>query len=286
MNIKITNKDGATLKTANKYVKEDIAIVLDESFAQPSGTLKITENGTHDVTNYESVNVNVASSGSGTDMLQARVDATNSCEYLFYRYTGSNVDFISNLETSNVTDMGSMFYNCSNLTTIPQLDTSNITDMASMFSGCSSLTSVSLTNTSKVTNIYGMFSSCVSLTSVPQLNIRNVTNMNNTFKGCSALETIDITYYNLSSNVSNFASNCTALKSLIIRSFGTNYVLSSNAFNNSGIASGTGYIYVPRNMVDTLKSATNWSTYASQIRALEDYTVDGTTTGALDETKI
>ena len=54
----------------------------------------------------------------------------------------------------------------------------------------------------------------------------------------------------------------------------------------SGIANGKGYIYVPRAMVDTLKSATNWSTYATQIRALEDYTVDGTITGELDESKI
>ena len=35
-----------------------------------------------------------------------------------------------------------------------------------------------------------------------------------------------------------------------------------------------------------LQAATNWSTYAAQFRALEDYTVDGTTTGELDETKI
>ena len=39
-------------------------------------------------------------------------------------------------------------------------------------------------------------------------------------------------------------------------------------------------------LVDSYKAATNWSTYADQIRALEDYTVDGTTTGALDETKV
>lgn len=50
--------------------------------------------------------------------------------------------------------------------------------------------------------------------------------------------------------------------------------------------SGTGYIYVPRALVDTYKAATNWSTIADQFRALEDYTVDGTITGELDESKI
>lgn len=39
-------------------------------------------------------------------------------------------------------------------------------------------------------------------------------------------------------------------------------------------------------LVDSYKAATNWSTYATQFRALEDYTVDGTITGELDSTKI
>lgn len=47
-----------------------------------------------------------------------------------------------------------------------------------------------------------------------------------------------------------------------------------------------GYIYVPRDLVESYKTATNWSNFATQFRALEDYTVDGTTTGALDESKI
>ena len=60
----------------------------------------------------------------------------------------------------------------------------------------------------------------------------------------------------------------------------------TKTFNDTPIAKGTGYIYVPRALVDSYKAATNWSTYASQFRALEDYTVNGTITGALDETKI
>ena len=41
------------------------------------------------------------------------------------------------------------------------------------------------------------------------------------------------------------------------------------AFNPSGLKDG--YIYVPRSLVDSYKAATNWSNYASQIRAIEDY---------------
>lgn len=59
-----------------------------------------------------------------------------------------------------------------------------------------------------------------------------------------------------------------------------------NAFQQTPIASGTGYIYVPRALVDSYKTAENWSTFASQFRALEDYTVDGTVTGDLGESKI
>lgn len=79
--------------------------------------------------------------------------------------------------------------------------------------------------------------------------------------------------------------NCVNLTSFIIRS-GTTSLNKATAFTGTPIESGTGYIYVPADLVDTYKAATNWSTYASQIRALENYTVDGTVTGELDPTKI
>ena len=79
---------------------------------------------------------------------------------------------------------------------------------------------------------------------------------------------------------------CINLKSLILRSETQTELSSTNAFTSTPIASGTGYIYVPKSLVDSYKSATNWSVYANQFRALEDYTVDGTITGELDESKI
>lgn len=52
-------------------------------------------------------------------------------------------------------------------------------------------------------------------------------------------------------------------------------------------ANKRGHVYVPRNLISAYQSASNWSTcYANQsdlFRALEDYTVDGTTTGELDQ---
>ena len=60
----------------------------------------------------------------------------------------------------------------------------------------------------------------------------------------------------------------------------------TSALSGTPIESGSGYIYVPAALVDSYKTASNWSTYANQFRALEDYTVDGTTTGALDDSKV
>lgn len=44
----------------------------------------------------------------------------------------------------------------------------------------------------------------------------------------------------------------------------------TRAFYNSGIEKGTGYIYVPDDLVDSYKAANNWSTYAAQIRPLSE----------------
>lgn len=200
--------------------------------------------------------------------------------------------------TSNNTTMSAMFYSCNNLLNVPAFNTSKVTSMSETFVNCSSLTSIPQFDTSNVIYMGSMCSGCTKLTSIGKLNTIKVTNMAAAFNGCSKLSMIDISYYNISSasNMNNFAKNCYSLKALIIRGFGSSTALNTNSFTGCYHILGTtssaynpsgakdGYIYVPRAMVDTLKSATNWSTYASQIRALEDYTLDGTTTGELNLT--
>ena len=83
-----------------------------------------------------------------------------------------NVKFLSSLpdfnkwDTSQVTNMKSMFNGCESLSQLPDIsiwDTKNVTDMSSMFEGYESLASfpnISKWNTKNVTTMSSMFSSC------------------------------------------------------------------------------------------------------------------------------
>lgn len=106
------------------------------------------------------------------------------------------------------------------------------------------------------------------------------------FYSCTKLITAD--FPNLSGSITTQAfQDCKALAALILRNNAVVSLAATNVFLGATlITSGTGYIYVPRAVMEEYQIATNWSVYADQFRALEDYTVDGTTTGELDETKI
>ena len=98
---------------------------------------------------------------------------------------------LSNFDTSRVTDMSSMFLNVAKPTSldISNFDTSNVTDMSWMFAGMRNLTSLNLSNfdTSKVTNMEEMFGYMYGLTSlnITNFNTSQVTNMMGMFKSSS-----------------------------------------------------------------------------------------------------
>ena len=127
----------------------------------------------------------------------------------------------------------------------------------------------------------GAFSSCSALTTVDFPAATSIGGY--AFQNCSALTTVD---FPVATSIGDGAfKSCSALKSLLLRGNNVCTLSSTSAFTSTPIASGTGYIYVPSALIEQYKAATNWSTYAAQFRALENYTVDGTVTGELDPAK-
>lgn len=220
---------------------------------------------------------------------------------------------LTEVDLPNVTSVaGNAFQKCTALTDVncPALTTGG----AYLFDGCTSLKNVNLP---ALTSVAGrnMFYGCSTLETISLPNL--VTADRYMFYNCGALKNASVPKLTsvpqacfqscglLSIDLPLVTSIASAglyqninLVAVILRSETMCTLAATNVFDNCCHIVGTtlyganpdklkdGFIYVPRALVDSYKTATNWSKYASQFRALEDYTVDGTITGALDETKI
>ncbi len=172
-----------------------------------------------------------------------------SCKLMFHEYLQCTSIDLSNVDTSNVTDMSNMFNigNASELSPLTYLDissfdTSNVTDMSLMFRSCELLTSLDLSSfdTSNVTDMYGMFAFCLSLTSLDlsSFDTSNVTDMYGMFSRCESLPSLDLSSFDTSNvtNMSHMFSCCESLPSLDLSTFDTSNVadMSSMFYNCSG----------------------------------------------------
>ena len=129
------------------------------------------------------------------------------------------------------------------------------------------ISGVYVNNTVTAIGVYGL-AGCTKLTSVVLPAVRRTDG--NSMTGCSELTKAD--FSNLQTiRYSTFYNNKKLIALIIRRHAVTTLDNTTNVFKNTPIASGTGYIYVPSDMVSAYKTATNWSTYANQIRAIEDY---------------
>ena len=138
---------------------------------------------------------------------------------------------------------------------------------SSAFTGDDSLTSVNLPAVTTIES--SAFSNCSALTTVNFLPAVTYIRLW-AFSNCSALTSIDLPAVTTIEDYVFY--NCDLLTSVIIRTTSQVCILDgASVFTNSPIASGTGYIYVPDELVESYKAATNWSTYADQIKPLSEY---------------
>ena len=176
----------------------------------------------------------------------------------------ANID-LSNFDTSNVTDMSSMFKNTWQLTSLnllnfntskvkkmnsmfsgsslPSLnllsfDTSKVIDMSKMFYDMHKLTLLDLSNfdTSNVTDMSQMFSSTFKLTLLDLSNFdtSNVTNMSGMFSYMTQLTSLNLSSFNTSkvTNMSEMFDSVTSLNSLDLSTFNTSKVTNMRGMFN------------------------------------------------------
>ena len=138
-----------------------------------------------------------------------------------YRDYITSVIFDASFANARPTGTAFWFHGCeaiTSITGIQNLNTSQVTDMYSMFARCSELTSLDVShfNTAKVTRMNYMFWNCSSLTylDVSSFNIANVTSMYNMFEGCSSLTTIYCeNSWSTNASSSDMFKDCTKLVS-------------------------------------------------------------------------
>jgi hypothetical protein len=222
-----------------------------------------------------------------------------------YAFTGCTA--LASVNFPNMTSIGQYaFQNCSLLETF---DGDKVTSVGNYgFTGCSKLANINLPLATSIGQyaFNGCAASHISLPSLKSMSsgafrgskfvsvdLPNVTNIgNNSFRAQSYIQRLVLP--KVASTASEAVRNCDALTYVdfpVCTSFGT-YTFNDcnnletlilrttskvcsmsnvNVLKLTKIANGEGYIYVPSSMVDSYKAATNWSTYAAQIRAIEDY---------------
>ena len=217
--------------------------------------------------------------GGGSDIEDAIVQRTISGDYTNNRitkigdYAFRACSSLASVNVANVTSIGVGAFESSNIKTIiaPLCTTLGNTAIYN----CRSLTTLD------VPRLVSVGTSCARELKIKRLVFEYLTTINNYGFQAASVEYFDAPLKTL--GYGGFDS-CKSLNTLVLR--GSSLCSLGSALTGTPFASGTGYIYVPSELLDRYKAATNWATYSERFRALEDYTVDGTVTGALDESKI
>ena len=172
-----------------------------------------------------------------TFVSEKNIEANQNSSYLFYYLSNVKEIAFDNFDTSQVTNMGSMFEACKSLTSldVSKFGTSQVTDMSYMFGEGEALETldVSKLNTSQVINMDGMFHHCKNLISldVSEFDTSHVTDMSGMFNHCENLTSLDVSKFDTSQVKSMrwMFGNCESLTNLDVRKFDTSQVTNMKA---------------------------------------------------------
>lgn len=188
-----------------------------------------------------------------------------------YVFTSSSK--ITNIDLPLVTKCGAEAFTF--LTSLTSINLPSVKHIdRCMFNGCTSITAINLSTLTDTVLMNRMFMGCSSLSNI-LLPSSIVDIQYRSFMNCTSLKTLNLP--SVRKLGTEMFSGCSVLDTLILRSNTVCSLSDTVSFTGTPIESGVGYIYVPKTLADgsdgvaAYKAATNWSIYAGQFRAIEDY---------------
>lgn len=302
--------NGTHTEDIKKFATAKINVNVPATGITPQGTKKITENGTHDVTNFAQakVEVPVGVNPSGTKEISISQNGEVTEDVTSFK----NVHIVTNVPSAGggagvpqekYDDLVSLFTFSNQNVHLVNEDMTSLCPYAFYYR--TNLISAILNG---VTNVeYSVFQGCSKLSSIEMNSVETIGN--NAFLNASALQ--EVVFPKLSEIGSNVFSNCSALKKVKcdkataiqygaftkcpalevidilggrqIAMFTNDKINSLKSFVireatrvtplSSGIFgfSDATTIYVADNLVEEYKVATNWSRYADKIKPISEY---------------
>ncbi len=180
-------------------------------------------------------------------------EATNMSSMFQYCRHLTELD-LSSFDTGKVENMTNMFLNCTSLKKLDlsSFNTSNVWIMSSMFSGCEALTELDLRSfdTKKVTHMASMFAHCSALTYIDKRDDFgvNATNTTNMYLGCNPLLQGSTPYvvYNDADRSLHFLCDAAADLTAITLADGTEITLTNkNSWKGNAVVNIVGNNQVP-----------------------------------------
>lgn len=268
------------LNTQDTYKPSEMANAIEAISGggiTPTGTISITENGTHDVTNYASANVNVSGESEGftnEDIIARRAPAgavtmaRNIYDYEFY----NNKAVTSIVSTAGTAIGPNACYGATSLKTFEMPTATTIG--ANSFRNCTSLEAIYLPLCT-INNVQYVFSGCTKLLTAVLPSAEIIQQY--VFQDCTVLKSIDMKATQIKTGAFRRSP---ALDTLVLRNTSVVTLAAIAAFEGTRFATGEagGTLYVPNDLIASYQAASNWSTILgytnNRIKSIESTATD------------